>query len=225
MAFRTLLAPGLFLVMAATAIAVPAGSPAAKWEPAIKQFEAADKANPPPKDAALFIGSSSILKWTTLAKDFPDTKVINRGFGGSDLSDSTAFVDRIVAPYKPRIIFLYAGDNDLANGKSAELVIEEFKEFVKIVRTYLPKTRIGFISIKPSPSRAALKPKAIAANDGIKAHIATDPTLFYVDVFTPMLDQNGAARPELFGPDMLHMNEKGYAIWKEAVAPLVKKDK
>jgi len=199
---------------------VPASS--AKWEPDIRRFEDADHAHPPEKDAVLFVGSSSIVKWTSLEKDFAGTKVLNRGFGGSDLSDSTAFASRIIAPYQPRLIFLYAGDNDLANGKTADTVFSEFQDFVKTVRALLPKTRIGFIAIKPSPSRIALLPKVISANEMIKAAIAKDPSLFYVDIFTPMLDKDKKPRPELFTADMLHMNPQGYAIWKDCVMPLLK---
>src|SRR5437868_9345724 len=125
-------------------------APANKWEAAIRKFEESDRQSPPAKVAVLFIGSSSIQMWKSLAEDFPQTKVINRGFGGSEVADSTYYVDRIVVPYQPRMVVLYAGDNDLASGKTPQKVFEDYKEFVNRVKARLPKARIAFISIKPS---------------------------------------------------------------------------
>lgn len=193
-----------------------------QWEADIKKFEESDRLSPPPKQATLFIGSSSIRLWTTLANDFPNAKVINRGFGGSQIVDSTNYIDRIVVPYQPRTILLYAGDNDLAGGKSPQQVFEDYKAFVNAVRHQLPKTKILFISIKPSPSRAALMTKAKEANGLIKSFASHDKHLGYVDVFTPMLDSEGNPRAELFGPDKLHMNPDGYKLWKSIITPYVK---
>ncbi len=124
-----------------------------RWGKEIGAFEAADKTNPPPQHAVLFIGSSSIRRWTNLAQAFPEHKVINRGFGGSELSDSVAFADRIVIPYQPKLILLYAGDNDIAAGKSPERILADFKAFVGQVHAALPATHIGYIAIKPCPAR------------------------------------------------------------------------
>jgi lysophospholipase L1-like esterase len=196
-------------------------SPTNKWEVEIKKFEESDRQNPPPKGAALFIGSSSIRLWQSLAEDFPETKVINRGFGGSEIADSTFYVDRIVVPYKPGIIILYAGDNDLAGGKTPQQVFEDYKAFVSRVRQHLPETRIAFISIKPSPARASLLQNMKEANKLIKDYASRNKRLKYIDIFTPMLDKAGNSRPELFGPDKLHMNREGYILWKSVVAPFL----
>src|SRR5262245_60143394 len=110
----------------------------AQWEKAIQAFKASDKTNPPPLNAILFIGSSSIRLWTSLEQDFAGHKVFNRGFGGSHLSDSVAFVDRIVVPYKPKLVLIYAGDNDIASGKSPERVFSDFKNFVQKIHAALP---------------------------------------------------------------------------------------
>jgi hypothetical protein len=146
----------------------------AKWEAEIKAFEAADKTNPPPPNAVLFVGSSTIRLWKTLAQDFSEFKVINRGFGGSQIEDSTAFTSRIVIPYRPETIVLYAGDNDIAGGKSPEEVIADFKGFVQRVRAALPRTRVIFLSIKPSPSRWHLADKIRTANQGIEGFCQQD---------------------------------------------------
>lgn len=190
-----------------------------QWEAQIQAFEAADEADPPPKGGVLFIGSSSIGMWTTLATDFPSVPVINRGFGGSELTDVLHFADRIVLPYEPDMIFLYEGDNDVANGVSAAEVAAAFDRFVQVVRRRLPETRIAFIAIKPSPSRVQMMSEMKKANELIREQAASDELVEYVDVFTPMLDADGQPRPELFLEDALHMNEDGYALWKEIVAP------
>lgn len=196
-----------------------AATTASKWEGEIRKFEEADRKSPPPKGAVLFVGSSSIRLWESLDQDFPALKVVNRGFGGSDIADSTHFVGRIVTPYSPKLIVLYAGDNDLANGKSPEQVAEDFKAFVGRVRGDLPQVRIAFIAIKPSVARRQLMDKQKAANGMIKQYISGEKGLVYIDVFTPMLNRDGDPRPELFVSDGLHLNKEGYALWKSVTAP------
>lgn len=192
-----------------------------KWESEIAQFEASDRQNPPAKGAVLFIGSSSIAFWKSLAEDFPGVNVINRGFGGSEIADSTFYVDRIVVPYQPRMIVFYAGDNDLADNRTPQQVFDDYVAFVSQVHRVLPETKIAFISIKPSPSRASLIPMMKKANEMIKAYDSRDKSLIYIDVFTAMLDKDGNPRGELFGPDRLHMNRNGYNLWKSLITPYV----
>ncbi|MDQ6653325.1 MAG: SGNH/GDSL hydrolase family protein [Acidobacteriota bacterium] len=194
-------------------------------EPEIKTFEEADQKKPPPKGAVLFIGSSSIRLWKSLAEDFPAVRIINRGFGGSHIEDSIDFADRIVFRYRPRLIVLYAGDNDIESGKSPAVVLEDFKKFVALVHQKLPRTRIAFISIKPSPARWHLAGKVREANRLIKDFTETDRRLRYIDVFTPMLGKDGNPRGELFVEDRLHMNEAGYALWRSIVAPYVESNR
>jgi len=191
------------------------------WEPAIRAFEAADANHPPVPGGVVFIGSSSIQKWGSLPDDFPGRNAINRGFGGSRLADSTVFVHRIATNYRPRLIVLYAGDNDVFEGHSAEQVFADFKDFVAAVRQDLPDEPIAFISIKPSPSRAHLMPTMRAANALIADYARTQKNIRYVDVFTPMLDASGQPRAELFIEDRLHMNRAGYALWISILAPLL----
>jgi lysophospholipase L1-like esterase len=190
-----------------------------KWEPEIQQFEDSDKKVPPPRGAVLFVGSSSIRMWKSLAEDFPGIKVINRGFGGSEIADSTYYVDRIVTPYLPGMIVFYAGDNDLSNGKTPQQVLDNYKAFVSRVRIKLPTTEIAFISIKPSPARVSIIDQMRQANALIRTYSSHDKNLLFIDVFTPMLGKDGNPRPELFGPDKLHMNREGYDLWKSVVAP------
>jgi lysophospholipase L1-like esterase len=215
---RRFLLAALTLSLAPLALAAPE-----KWKEAIDKFTQADATNPPPTGGVVFVGSSSIVKWTTLEQDFPGEKVIKRGFGGSQLDDSVFYADRIVIPYRPRAVVVYAGDNDLNAGKTPEKVFADFKEFVAKVHAALPQTRIVYIGIKPCPSRWKIHEKGERANALIAAECAKDPKrLRFVDVWKPMLDANGQPRPELFVADMLHMKPDGYKIWTPLVAAQLK---
>jgi lysophospholipase L1-like esterase len=193
-----------------------------KWAPAIDAFTQADVTHPPPRNGVVFIGSSSIVKWSSLTEDFPGVKVINRGFGGSQLADSVRYVDRIVIPYQPKTVVLYAGDNDLNGGKTPETVFADFKAFAAKIHAALPQTRIVYIAIKPSPSRWKINDKIVRTNALIAAECARDKRFAFADIYTPMLNAKGEPRPELFVKDMLHMNDAGYGVWKPVVAPLLK---
>lgn len=192
-----------------------------QWEQTIRAFEATDRTNPPPRGAVLFIGSSSIRLWTNAPAQFPKHRIINRGFGGSHLADSVAFVDRIVVPYQPKAIVLYAGDNDIAAGVTPQQVSADFREFVAKVHAALPQTPIAYIAIKPSPSRMNYFAGAQEANRLIAGFIAQDPKLRYVDVFTPTLGTDGQPRAELSRGDRLHLNDAGYQLWAELVGPVL----
>jgi lysophospholipase L1-like esterase len=187
------------------------------WEAEIRAFEHSDQRQAPPKHGILFVGSSSIRLWHTLPQDFPGYRIIKRGFGGSHIADVTAFVDRIVVPYEPRMVLLYAGDNDLADGKSPEQVVKDFQEFVAAVHAALPKTRISFISIKPSLARWPLLARIWRTSRLIYAFTRTTPLVTYIDIYTPMLDANGRLKTKYFTADGLHLNAKGYALWAAVI--------
>jgi len=217
----------LTLLLAGLSAAAPTTGPASKpasppFENEIKAFEAADAKHAPPQGAIEFLGSSSIKKWTTVAADFPDLTVINRGFGGSTIPDNTRYVPRIVTPYKPRLIVFFAGDNDLNERHTPQQVLADFKAFTAAVHEALPETRIMFLSIKPSLARRKLLATQAEANALVKEFIAIDKLLSYVDVATPMVGPDGQPRPELFGPDGLHMNRTGYELWTSILTPLLK---
>jgi lysophospholipase L1-like esterase len=194
---------------------------AQRFEDEIASFEAADRISPPPKGSVLFVGSSSIRVWPNLNADFPGIAVLQRGFGGSTLDEVDHYAPRIVLPYCPRLIVLYACDNDLAEGRTPEQILADFKTFVGLVRPSMPQTRVVFVSIKPSTARVALLGKMRETNALLRQYIATDPSLTYVDVFTPMLAGTGIPRGDLFQSDGLHMNAQGYAIWRGLLQPLV----
>jgi lysophospholipase L1-like esterase len=195
----------------------------AKWEKAIAAFEAADRANPPAKGALLFVGASGIVRWKTLAEDFPQQRVLNRAFGGSQIAESTHFAERIIFPYEPRMILLRAGGNDIHAGKSAERVFADFKNFVAKIRTKYPEIPIVFISISPSASRWAEAATAKAANALIAAYIRETPHLQYVETYDMVLGADGKPRPELFVEDQLHFTPAAYKLLAERVRPVLPK--
>lgn len=191
-----------------------------RWEETIRAFEDWDSKNSFPSDAVLFVGSSSIRLWPTREcfKEFP---VINRGFGGSHISEVSTYARRIVLRYAPKVIVFYAGDNDIAAGKSAERVLADYKAFTKLVHASLPETRIIFIGIKPSRSRWPLWPVMSEANAMIKDFSGKDARLFYFDGAAPLLDADGLPNVELFLPDKLHLNGKGYDVWTKSLRPTI----
>jgi lysophospholipase L1-like esterase len=206
---------------AAVLAADPAGkSPFSKWESVVQKFEQQDEADAPPKGAILFVGSSSIRLWK-LDDSFPELKTINRGFGGSEIADSNHFADRLILKHEPRIVVLYAGDNDIAKGKSAETVTSDFRQFVKTVHDDLPETRIVFIAIKPSIKRWNLVKTVRAANAAIHKLCEQDQKLSFADIDTPMIGDDGRPRAELFAKDGLHLNADGYRVWTKVLTPLL----
>jgi|GEM_PF-225103 len=194
------------------------------FEADIERFEAEDYKKAPAKGGIVFVGSSSIVRWKTLKEDFPGLNVLNRGFGGSEVADSVRYAQRIVTPYEPRMVVFYAGTNDIANGKTGEKVFGDYRAFVAKVREKLPSVPIAYISIAPSPSRQAKWDQFRKANSLIKDFSASEKGLAFIDIFPLMLDEKGGPRPELFVEDQLHMNPKGYAIWKKAVAPFLTRE-
>lgn len=192
-----------------------------KWEKAISAMEQKDREVKPPQGAVLFAGSSSTRRWN-LGKFFPEIPSVNRGFGGSKLVDSTHFAARIILPQRPKIIVLYAGDNDINKGLKADEVYHDFGLFVKTIRAELPETRIIFIAIKPSIKRWHLVEEMRKANGLIAAEAKKHDKLDYVDVDTPMIGMDGLPRKELFTDDGLHLNEAGYRVWTKLVKPLLK---
>ena len=198
----------------------PAIKPSTNYENEISSFEAADKKSPPAPGGIVFVGDSAIRMWTTLEKDFPEQKgVLNRGFGGSQSIDAVFYADRIVIPYKPRLIVFKEGGNDLTAGKSPEQILANFQLFVEKVRASLPDVRIAFQGINPNPARWSQKEQRQKTNALIKAYVASGKNLDFIEIWDVFLDANGKPRPELFIKDQLHNNAEGYKIMADAVRP------
>ncbi len=200
-----------------------AQNPATNWEPTIEKFEESDKANPPKPRMIVFAGSSSFARWGTLVDDMKPLNVLNRGFGGSQMSDLDYYAKRIVNAYRPSAVVVYEGDNDLASTspKTPEMVAAGFRQFVQIVRGDLPDTWIYFISIKPSKLRWNEWPKMKAANAMIQDFTRMQPHMQYIDVATPMFDAQGNLPGDLFVSDGLHPTAKCYALWTSIIKPIL----
>ncbi len=191
------------------------------WEPEISAFERSDAANPPPKHGIVFIGSSTIRFWTTLAQDYPGQPVINRGFGGSEIVDSTHFADRILFPYEPSKVFFRAGGNDLWAGKTVDQVFGDFKEFAETVHAHLPAAKIYDISWSPSIARWRQHDQEKQLNSLIAGYIAGKPWLQYIETYDLPLGPDGKPMRKLFRADGLHFNAAGYRLLVERVRPFV----
>ena len=183
----------------------------------IARFEQWDRQNAALPNSVLFVGSSSIVRWAT-AVDFPGLPVINRGFGGSHISDVNHYVEQTVIRYSPDLVVFYAGNNDVGAGKSARQVFGDYQRFVQAVLASRPGTEILFISLHPSLQRWARWPEMVEANALIKAYSDEHPRLYFVDISAPMLGADGRPLPHLFVADGLHLTPAGYAVWTPLVA-------
>ncbi len=192
------------------------------WEADMKRFAEIDRVQTPPENAVLFVGSSSIRLWQTLRADFPNLKVINRGFGGSQFEDVNHYFSKIVTPYKPKKIILYVGENDIDAKQTADNVLEDFKTFVAFRDKNLPNTPIVFISLKPSILRWQMWAEMSKANELIKAETKKHKRIEFVDLASKMLGADGKPLPDIYVADNLHLNAKGYAIWRENLLPFLK---
>jgi hypothetical protein len=216
-----------FLLLFALAIVFSTAVHAQKGFPfdnEIRDFKHQDSLNVPPKNGILFIGSSSLRKWSDLEKRFAGEPIIRRGVGGCELWQIVDYyTPYILFPYHPRKIFIYAGENDIAGGKSGKFVFEEFEKLWVMINKQLPDATIYFMSVKPSPSRAKFIGEVNIANDLIKSYLANKPNSAFIDVSTVIL-KDGTNTPDtsLFEADMLHLNSKGYDKWQSVLQPFVK---
>ena len=199
----------------------PARTDPERWARTIEVFTQQDAQRLPPAGSVLFIGSSSIRGWYSLRRDFESLQPINRGFGGSLATDCVHYFEEIVQPYQPRTIVFYAGENDIAMGRSPEDVLAAFRAFCEKAHAALPQTRVIFVAVKPSPLRWKRWPDMQEANRLVAAYCQDDPRRTFADTSTPLLDASGTVRPELFFDDDLHMNPEGYRLWVAALTPLL----
>jgi lysophospholipase L1-like esterase len=204
----------------ATAAAQSATADPGRFASEIRAFVDYDRKNTPPTGAVLFVGSSSIRLWAT-ATSFPEWTVINRGFGGAQITDVLYYFDQVVAPYDARVIVFYAGDNDIAEGRTPEQVRDAFRDFVARLRTQHADVPIVFLSIKPSASRRSVWPQADRANRLVRELAEQESHLHYADMATILLGPDGRPDPALYQADELHLNAAGYVVWTKALKPLI----
>jgi lysophospholipase L1-like esterase len=205
------------------AVAPPAGELVAenRFEKNVLAYEAADKTNVPPQNAILLAGDSQFYRWKTLHEDLPDYTIINRGIDSFETSDLVFFTDRLVLPYKPRLIILHVGGNDVHNGKSLNQVLADFKAFVAKVRAVQPDVPIAFSSLTPGPGRWDEADKRKETNQVIKDYIATQRHLLFINLWDAMLTADGKPREDLWVADGVHPNHEGYLLRVKIMRPIL----
>ena len=215
--------PLTFFVALLLIVSSNAQTPQNRFEKQVQTYETEDATTPPPKNAILLVGDSQFFRWKTLAEDLPDYTVINRGIDSFQFSDILHFYDRLVLPYKPRMIVLHVGGNDVHNGKTADQVLADFKAFVAKVRATQPKIPIAFTSITPGPGRWGEAEKRKQTNQLIKAYCASQRKLHFIDLWDAMLTKDGQPREELWVEDRIHPNHAGYLLRVKIMRPLLGK--
>ncbi|KOH44883.1 GDSL-type esterase/lipase family protein [Sunxiuqinia dokdonensis] len=187
----------------------------------ISRFMQQDSIFFPEKGQILFIGSSTFTLWHDVAGYFPGYPIINRGFGGSALPDLIYYANDVILPYQPKQIVIYCGENDFAREESlsAEVVADRFERLFAEIRAHLPETHVAFVSMKPSPSRVHLMGKFEVANKLIESFLAEKKNTAFIDIYHPMLNEDGTPKQEIFKEDNLHMNQKGYQLWQPIIEP------
>lgn len=190
-----------------------------RFEKKMGEYEAADKAIPPPKHAVLLIGDSQFYRWKTLNEDLPQYTFINRGIDSFQISDLIHYSKRLVAPYDPRIILMHVGGNDVHNGKSTEQILKDFETLVSQLHVMYPTVPIVFSSITPGPGRWDEAQRRIDVNRAIEAFIGQQPDLKFIDLWHPMLDARGKPREDLWVEDRVHPNHAGYRLRAELTKP------
>ncbi len=188
------------------------------YESEVQALERATKVRVNGNRPPVFYGSSSIRLWSNLAEDF-DPRVLNLGFGGATIEACDYFFARLVPPVNPRSLLLYAGDNDLGDGRSVEQVLGWFRSLADKVALCLGSVPFGYISVKPSPARYSIIDRIRRCNDLVRREIESRPSSYYVDVFPLMVDPSGKPRPELFLADGLHLSREGYRLWSHLLEP------
>jgi len=211
---------GILTSSAQTSTAIP-------FQEEIDVFIKKDSIAMPAANSILFVGSSSFNYWKDISNYFPGYPIINRGFGGSSLTDVIYFNKETILKYKPKQIYIYCGENDIAASDTITpaIVFERFKTLYTIIRTHLGnKVSVMYVSIKPSVARWSMEEKFVAANTLIRNYISKQMHAQFLDVHSAMLDTNGEVFKDIFIGDKLHMNAKGYAIWQKIIAPTLVKE-
>ncbi len=191
-----------------------------RWRARVDQMVKRDQENPPKKEAVMFVGSATIAGWD-LKHYFPQLETINRGIGGSLISESTFYADQLIIPYRPSTIVFYSGDNDTAYGMPTEMIADDFRKFVAKIHAALPGTQMVVLSIRPSIRRLEVWDAVVAANQQLQAICAKDPKIQFVDLTPMLLTADGKPRKELLGEDQHHLNKDGFDLVSTVVAKAI----
>ncbi len=192
-----------------------------RFEKAVRAYEVSDRTAPPPQGAILLAGDSQFYRWKTLHEDLPGYTIVNRGIDSLTTEDLVSFIDRLVLPYKPRLIVLHVGGNDVTRGKTPEQVLSAFRTFVRQVRAALPGVPIAFSSLTPGPGRWNQAAQRTQTNLLIKNYVATEPGLTFVDLWDAMLTPEGKPREDLWVEDRIHPNHDGYLLRVKIMKPIL----
>jgi lysophospholipase L1-like esterase len=191
------------------------------FENEIRNYEKQDSISLPKKGQILFIGSSSFRIWKSFAADLAGIDAINRGFGGSTMTDALYYFDRMVVKYAPRTVVVYEGDNDLAKGKSLEDLAKEYEAFSNRLKMALPKTKLVYLAVRPSLARIAIVDKQKEFNLWLENYCKSQKGRFYLDMHSPFYLADGTLMPDIFVADRLHLNEKGYQIFSAKIREFI----
>jgi len=202
----------LFLSLVCNCLLAQAPS---SFETEIRAFERLDSIEQPAKGQILLYGSSTMRLWATFQEDLAGHPVVNRGFGGSEMSDAIYYFDRVVVPLAPTLILLYEGDNDITNGrKSPRRIFKDYKHFMKLVKRKLPGTRVAVYALRPSVARESTMPQQRKVNRFFKRYACWHcKRASFIDVYKLLLTPDGKPNPEYLVEDKLHLNAYGYELW------------
>ena len=170
-------------------------------------------------DRIVFTGSSSIRLWKDLNAYYPNRQLINTGFGGSHMSDLLYYLKETVLRYSPSKVFIYEGDNDIANGISEEKIMYNTKKVIELIHSNYPECKIILIAPKPSIARWEYKEQYLSVNSKFQELADQNEKISFANVWDVMLDSNGELKENLFIEDNLHMNKNGYDLWDKLIAP------
>jgi lysophospholipase L1-like esterase len=216
------LALGLGLALAGPARAQqPAADLLARFAQRVEAYEAVDKTTPPPTGAILLAGDSQFDRWKTFQEDLSGYTVINRGIDSFRTDDVIQYVDRLITRYQPRMVVLHVGGNDISRGKSPEQLLVDTKTLVAKIRAGLPGVPIAWSSVTPGPGRWEQREQRKAANALVKAWIATEKGLSFIDLWDAMLTADGQPREDLWVADRIHPNHDGYLIRVRLTTPVL----
>ncbi|WP_159523063.1 GDSL-type esterase/lipase family protein [Sunxiuqinia indica] len=209
-------------ILIAGNIAFAQYDPEVKWGESIAKYEKKDSVSMPEPGGILMLGSSSFTIWQDVGDYFPGKNMVNRGFGGSEMSDVLFFKERLILPYQPKQIILYEGENDIAAGEKPDSIFAELLQLVEWTRVQIPGVQISLVSMKPSPKRWELKETMLVMNRKLKQFAAENEDIDFINIWDPLLEPDGVPENENYREDLLHLNAKGYKIWQKAMSPYLK---
>lgn len=198
-----------------------------RWAEDIARLKEKDALEKHPADAVLFLGSSSIRRWETIARDMAPYHPIQRGYGGARYADLAVFAPELMTPHRFRALVVYAGNDVVGKEDDPEpsQVAAWFRLVADAARAHQPEAAVFCVEITPTPKRWEARAKVAEVNAALRAVCEADPKLHFIPTAASYLDSNGGPRAELFVEDRLHQNEAGYRIWsgliKAALRPVI----